>query len=78
MTIYFYMRENCPLCDEAEQLLQILQMEHDFTIEKRNIEMNDQWLSKYQLEIPVVEVGDYVLCGKDLNLHHLEKVLKKA
>jgi len=72
------MRENCPLCDETEQLLQILQMEHDFTIEKRNIEMNDQWLSKYQLEIPVVEVGDHIIFGKDLNLHYLEEVLNKA
>lgn len=76
MTLYFYMRENCPLCDEAEQLLEVLQLDYHFTIEKRNIEEDDQWLSQYQMEIPVVEIGEDILYGKDLNLHQLEKRIK--
>lgn len=77
MSIYLYIKENCPLCDDAEQLLQLFQGEFAFTLEKRDIYLRDEWLEKYQLEIPVIEIKDSVLYGNDLNYETLYKVLNK-
>ena len=74
MSIYLYIKENCPLCDDAEQLLQLFQDEFAFTLEKRDIYLRDEWLEKYQLEIPVIEIKDSVLYGNDLNYETLYKV----
>ncbi|WP_408011754.1 glutaredoxin family protein [Pseudalkalibacillus sp. A8] len=61
MTVYFYTKTNCPLCDKALLILEELQEELGFTIEERDIYQNDEWLEAYGVMIPVVQVN-----GEDL------------
>ncbi len=61
LTVRFYTKTNCPLCDKALLILEELQEEIDFTIEERDIYTNDQWLEAYGVMIPVVQVN-----GEDL------------
>ncbi|WLD95467.1 glutaredoxin family protein [Alkalihalobacillus sp. AL-G] len=69
MTVQFYTKKNCPLCDNAYQVLEELQEEYNFTIEERDIYSNDKWLEAYGLMIPVVQVNgvdiDYGLIEMD-------------
>ncbi|HEX6594940.1 MAG TPA: glutaredoxin family protein [Bacillota bacterium] len=74
--VILYMRKPCPLCDDAKTWLTILQQEYSFVIEERNIETNDEWLEKYQLMIPVIEIGGVTLHAEQLNLASLENALK--
>ncbi len=56
-----YMKENCPLCDEAEEVLVALQSKWEFQIKKVNIYEDDQLLEKYQLRIPVITFANEVI-----------------
>lgn len=56
-----YMKENCPLCDEAEDALQALQANWTFDIKKVNIYEDDELLEKYQLRIPVITFANEVV-----------------
>ncbi|MFC4737043.1 glutaredoxin family protein [Bacillus daqingensis] len=58
MKLYFYTKENCPLCDEAEEKLEMAAEETDISWEKRDIYQRDEWLEVYQLRIPVIETID--------------------
>jgi thiol-disulfide isomerase/thioredoxin len=69
LTIHFYTKENCPLCDHALIILEELQEELDFIIEERNIYTNDEWLERYGLMIPVVQVN-----GEDLQYGKINRI----
>ncbi|PWA12652.1 glutaredoxin [Pueribacillus theae] len=61
MQVYFYTKENCPLCDEAEQILRTLQDDFSYTINKIDIYTDDSLLETYQIRIPVIEVSGQVI-----------------
>jgi len=76
-TVIFYTKENCPLCDQALTLLSTFQQDYAFEIECRDIHSNDEWLEKYQLIIPVIDInGDKLNC-EQMNFPHIEAILKK-
>ena len=61
MKIVLYSKENCCLCDEAKAILRELQVEW----EEVDIYKNEQWLERYQLMIPVIEIdGEIVAYGR--------------
>lgn len=61
MKIVLYSKENCCLCDEAKDILRELQVEW----EEVDIYKNEQWLERYQLMIPVIEIdGEIVAYGR--------------
>ncbi|SFA56262.1 Glutaredoxin [Anoxybacillus pushchinoensis] len=61
MKIVVYSKENCCLCDEAKAILRELQVEW----EEVDIYKNEQWLERYQLMIPVIEIdGEMVAYGR--------------
>lgn len=61
MKIVVYSKENCCLCDEAKAILRELQVEW----EEVDIYKNEQWLERYQLMIPVIEIdGEIVAYGR--------------
>lgn len=61
MKIVLYSKENCCLCDEAKAILRELQVEW----EEVDIYKNEQWLERYQLMIPVIEIdGEMVAYGR--------------
>lgn len=64
-TIHFYTKKDCPLCEEAKDLLKLLQREKTFTLLEVDIYANDRLLEQYGLMIPVVEVdGEIIQYGK--------------
>lgn len=69
LTVHFYTKENCPLCDHALIILEDLQEELGFTIEERDIHENDEWLERYGLMIPVVQVN-----GEDLQYGKIDRI----
>lgn len=76
-TVIFYTKENCSLCDDAISLLLMFQREYDFTVEERDIYTNDEWLEKYQIRIPVVDInGDQLDC-EQMGYDALKNFLKE-
>ena len=63
--VHFYTKKDCPLCEEAKDLLKLLQRETSFTLLELDIYANDRLLEQYGLMIPVVEVeGEIIQYGK--------------
>lgn len=61
MKIVLYSKEKCCLCDEAKAILRELQVEW----EEVDIYKNEQWLERYHLMIPVIEIdGEMVAYGR--------------
>lgn len=61
MKIQFYSRPNCHLCEDALEILKLVQQDVAFTIEHINIEQHDDIHEKYALMIPVVMRDQKVL-----------------
>lgn len=57
MTIYFYTRPGCHLCDDAKKVVAPIAQELNIEMLERNIDTKDEWTEKYGLMIPVVEMG---------------------
>ncbi|MFD2761442.1 glutaredoxin family protein [Lentibacillus juripiscarius] len=76
--LLFYTKENCPLCDQVQAMLDILQHEYTFEIEVRDIYSRDEWLEEYQLLIPAVEIGGKALHCEEISYEVLEQALKKT
>ncbi|WP_339227395.1 glutaredoxin family protein [Oceanobacillus sp. FSL K6-2867] len=73
--VILYTKETCTLCDEAELLLSLFMEAHPFELERRDIYTNDEWLEKYHLEIPVIEINGRRLYGEGINFEAIERLL---
>ena len=60
-TVTLYMRKDCHLCDQAKADLESLQSKHPHRLVEIDIDSDPALQKKYLVEIPVVEVGPYVL-----------------
>lgn len=69
--VTLYTKENCPLCDEAKQLLLLVKQDVEFSIQEVDIYNDDALLEKYQLMIPVVEVDGEVIDYGQVNFDTL-------
>ncbi|MDN7247275.1 glutaredoxin family protein [Planococcus shenhongbingii] len=68
--ITFYTRRNCPLCDEAKMMLELVREDFPFEYEEVDIERDDAIHEKYMLMIPVIEKdGKVVIYG---NIGYIE------
>ncbi len=75
ITVDFYTRPQCPLCEDAKQLLIMLQDDYEFKLEEHNIELNEKWTEEYGLMIPVINIkGNTVQAGR-IDLDELSKRL---
>ncbi|SDK05630.1 glutaredoxin family protein [Sediminibacillus albus] len=54
--VVLYSKPNCPLCDEAKDLLIAFQDQYGYDLKEVDIYSDDELLEKYQLTIPVVEI----------------------
>ena len=73
--VIFYTKENCLLCDEALDLLKVIQSVEPFKVQVEDIYKDDALLEEYQLIIPVIKIGDEIIYGKSINFAEiLEKV----
>jgi len=51
--ITLYYREGCHLCEEMEDALQDMRGEFDFTLNRIDIDQNDDLKQKYNADVPV-------------------------
>ncbi|HSO58295.1 MAG TPA: glutaredoxin family protein [Paenisporosarcina sp.] len=61
MKVQLYSRLNCPLCEEARLMLELVKDDINFDIEEINIEEDDELHEKYLLRIPVIESGGVII-----------------
>ncbi|PAQ13574.1 glutaredoxin family protein [Bacillus sp. FJAT-42315] len=59
--IIFYTRPQCPLCIEAQTVLQLVREEVSVVVHERNINDRDEWTEKYGLMIPVIEYDNEII-----------------
>ncbi|SFA89531.1 Glutaredoxin-like domain [Lentibacillus halodurans] len=76
--IIFYTKENCSLCDQVLSMLELLCHDYPFEIDKLDIYSNDEWLERYQLLIPVVQINDTTLTYEEISYEALERALREA
>jgi len=60
-TVTLYTRKDCHLCEQAKADLESLQVQYPHRLVEIDIESDPALLKKYLVEIPVVEVGPYIL-----------------
>ncbi|MFP8643850.1 glutaredoxin family protein [Priestia aryabhattai] len=78
MEVVMYTKNGCHLCDDAKKLLAEMQSEFPFQLIERDIYKNDEWLEKYHLAIPVVEMdGEEVEYGKITGIPLRKRLLLK-
>jgi len=53
MTLVFYTRADCHLCDVAKKDLEELRRRFPFRIEVRDVDANDAWEAEFGDEVPV-------------------------
>ncbi|TCT18786.1 glutaredoxin-like protein DUF836 [Melghiribacillus thermohalophilus] len=75
--LHFYMRNNCPLCEEAKTLLELFHDDWSFRIIEHDIEQDDHLLERYHIKIPVIAIHEEELDASEINYESLEKFLKK-
>lgn len=75
--VTLYMKENCPLCDDAEEALHALRSKWEFQLTKKNIYEDDQLLELYQLRIPVIEVNGKIIAEGIIDEQRLQKDFEK-
>ena len=61
MKVQLYSRTNCPLCEEARLMLELVKDDINLDIEEINIEEDDKLHEKYLLRIPVIESGGEII-----------------
>ena len=61
LTVTLYTRKECHLCDQARSDLESLQAEYPHRLVEIDIDMDPALQKAYLVEIPVIEVGPYVL-----------------
>lgn len=82
LEVTLYMKENCPLCDDAEKALQSLRSKWEFQLIKKNIYEDDTLLELYQLRIPVIQVNDQIVAegivDEDRLYQDFEKIVNSS
>ena len=74
-TVHFYTKKDCPLCEDAKDLLKLLQREKTFTLLELDIYANDRLLEQYGLMIPVVEVDGKIIQYGKIDIDDVRHVL---
>ncbi|MBO8176202.1 glutaredoxin family protein [Aeribacillus pallidus] len=65
MEVVLYTRQQCHLCEEAKQVLKILQGDYSFDIREVDIDESDELTEQFGMMIPVVEIeGEIVQYGQ--------------
>ena len=74
-TVHFYTKKDCPLCEDAKDLLKLLQRELTFTLLELDIYADDRLLEQYGLMIPVVEVDGKIIQYGKIDIDDVRHVL---
>jgi glutaredoxin len=72
-----YTRPDCPLCDEALELLARLGPELGFVVDEVDIEADADLLRRYRNDIPVLAIDGEVLLSAPLEEREVRRVLAR-
>lgn len=75
--VTLYTRKQCPLCEEAKQLLLAIKEEYSFEIQEIDIYKDDQLLEMYQLKIPVIVINGEEVDDGQVDLTRIISFLKE-
>ncbi|SEA42573.1 Glutaredoxin-like domain [Thalassobacillus cyri] len=75
--IILYSKENCCLCDDAKELLEMLKKDYNFTVLEKDIYRDDALLERYQFEIPVVKIDNEELNCEQIDIFSLRERLQE-
>lgn len=71
-----YTRANCPLCDEAKLMIQLVNEDFPLLYNEIDIESDDELHEKYMLMIPVLEKDNEVLLYGNIGYADLLEALE--
>ena len=57
MRVLFYTKAGCPLCEEAEELLERVAETHSLEVEKLDIYRDPALFERYRYRVPVIRIG---------------------
>ncbi|MBL8951579.1 MAG: glutaredoxin family protein [Myxococcaceae bacterium] len=77
MQVTFYTKAGCPLCEEAEELLDEARDHLPLEIEKLDILRDDALFQRYRYRVPVIRVGNTDVLELKFTLDELLRVLSK-
>ncbi|MCW8907740.1 MAG: glutaredoxin family protein [Sedimenticola sp.] len=60
--VAFYYRNGCHLCEDMWQLLREFQQDRPFQLDTVDIDLDDTLRDRYGTLVPVLAVGDHVIC----------------
>ena len=72
VTLTFYTRKDCHLCEDMQMQLQELQHDYGFEIDLRDVDAHPDWTSAYGDKVPVLFVGNDEICRYFLDLNALK------
>ncbi|SFG64900.1 acetyl-CoA C-acetyltransferase [Halobacillus alkaliphilus] len=73
--IILYTKQRCPLCEEVRSLVDLLSGEYQIEVEEIDIEQNEELMSKYLYEVPVLEVNGDELDYRSITYTSIEERL---
>jgi glutaredoxin len=76
--VILYEKPDCPLCEEAGELLRELQEEFTFELKRRSISGDPLLWARYRDVIPVILVDGKEVCRGVVSLETLERALRRA
>ena len=78
MTVLFYGRPNCALCDEGKKIMAMVAQDLALNVAYINIEEDDQVHEKYMLMVPVIEYENRVLLYGNIGYVDLVLAIEEA
>ncbi len=61
INIVFYTKPGCHLCEDTQEMLEILSTRHQLAVQAIDITRDAELYSRYWSKIPVVQIGDTML-----------------
>lgn len=80
MTAVFtlYQREGCHLCEDMLHELHTLSFASKFTVQKIDIDQDETLHTRFNEDVPVLALGDEIICKHFLNESRIREALSHA
>ena len=75
MRLLFYTKAGCPLCEEAEELLEAAAEHVALEVEKIDIYRDEALFQRYRYRVPVIRLGDLDVLELKFTLDDLLKAI---
>lgn len=77
MDFILYGKSNCSLCEEAKQILHLLQSEYVFQYQEIDIYTDESLVEKYHISIPVLEYNGTIVDEGNIDYSKVQNFLQK-